>query len=129
MTTNFVFRMFLVSGINYLFGNSVFALLWGIFKLKFQYWEIATLSTILAAIFSYQTQSRFILKNENLNSFVNSRFVGFQLLGLALSILMVPLLASSLRINIVFSNFIWSAFFSILSLVLLSKKKFDARKF
>lgn len=115
----------LVSVCNYLFGNFLFALLWGLSDRHFAYWEIATVSTCLSSVFSYQTQSRLILR-QGTESFINLYYVSFQLLGLAFAILAVPSISGLLQMNIVIIQFGWSAFYSLISLVLLRKRKFSS---
>jgi hypothetical protein len=122
--TGFGIRLFVVSGVNYFFGNVMFAILWKFFGNYLEYWKIAILCTCVASVFSFQTQSRFILKQRTVR-FVNFRFISFQLLGLALAIIFVPRLARDLKIDIVTTQFVWSAFYSLLSLLLLRQKRFE----
>ena len=125
MTSVFGMRLVLVSLGNYLFGNFLFALLWGLSDGYFAYWEIAIVSTCLSSVFSYQTQSRLILR-QGTESFINLNYVSFQLLGLAFAILAVPSISRLLQMNIVIIQFGWSAFYSLISLALLRKRKFSS---
>lgn len=118
MKANFGVRLVLVSICNYLFGNFLFALMWQVFENRLFYWEIAILCTFCASIFSYQTQSRFILRQQ-VRSYINLRYTLFQLSSLALAIILVPKLAEGIGISIVLAQFGWSAFFSLISLLLL----------
>jgi len=118
-------RLTIVSTCNYLFGNSLFAFLWVALENHLKYWEIAVLSTCVASIFSYQTQSRFLLKQEA-GAIINARFILFQLFGLFMAVLLVPSLTTALGTNLIVMQFAWSAFFSSITLVLLRKRKFNA---
>ena len=120
----FGIRLFVVSAVNYFFGNVLFAILWKFFGNYSDYWQIAILCTCVASVFSFQTQSRFILKQRTVR-FINFRFISFQLLGLALAIIFVPRLARDLKIDIVTTQFVWSAFYSLLSLLLLRQRRFE----
>ena len=120
----FGIRLFVVSAVNYFFGNVLFAILWKLFGNYSDYWQIAILCTCVASVFSFQTQSRFILKQRTVR-FINFRFISFQLLGLALAIIFVPRLALELRMDIVTTQFVWSGFYSLLSLLLLRQRRFE----
>jgi len=120
----FGIRLFVVSAVNYFFGNVLFAVLWKFFGKYSDYWQIAILCTCVASVFSFQTQSRFILKQRTVR-FINVRFISFQLLGLALAIIFVPRLALDLRMDIVTTQFVWSGFYSLLSLLLLRQRRFE----
>ena len=123
MKISFGIRIVIVSTINYLFGNTLFAFVWYFSQSFLKYSVVASLSTVLAAIFSYQTQSRYIFGRKTLKSFINMYYVSFQLLGLFLGILLVPLLALNLRVSIVVVQFCWSALFSLITLTILRTKK------
>jgi hypothetical protein len=125
MTFGFGLRLLLVSISNYLFGNLLFAALWNFFHNHLAYWEIAFVSTCIASVFSYQTQSRLILRLK-MGSIVNFQYVAFQITGLLLSILVVPAISDHFRINIIIVQFGWSALFSLVSLFLLQKNKFSS---
>jgi hypothetical protein len=120
----FGIRLFVVSAVNYFFGNVLFAILWRFFGNDSEYWQIAIVCTCVASVFSFQTQSRFILK-QRIVRFVNFRFISFQLLGLALAIIFVPRLALALKVDIVATQFVWSAFYSLLSLLFLRQRRFE----
>ena len=126
MALRFGLRLLSVSFLNYLFGNLLFAFLWNVSTGNFAYWKIAIISTFLASVFSYQTQSRYILKIPA-ETLVNLRYVAFQLLGLAFAILAVPSISRSWQLNIVIVQFGWSAFFSLVSLFLLRRRNFFAK--
>lgn len=120
----FGIRLFVVSAINYFFGNVLFAIFWRFFGNYLEYWQIAIICTGFASVFSFQTQSRFILK-QRVVRFINFRFISFQMLGLALAIIFVPRLALALKIDIVTTQFVWSAFYSLLSLLFLRQSRFE----
>jgi len=125
MTTGFGFRVVGVSICNYLFGNILFALSWGIFHSHFVYWQIAIACTFISSIFSYQTQSRLILRRQT-GPIINYRYIAFQLLGLALAILLVPAISNKFELSVILLQFAWSAFYSLSSLLMLQKNKFTS---
>jgi hypothetical protein len=126
MIPSFGFRLLVVSIANYLFGNFLFALLWIISAQRESYWVIAIISTFFASMFSYQTQSRGILRTTT-QSVINLRYISFQLFGLAFAIVVIPSISSFWQIDIIFVQFGWSAFFSLISLLLLIKRKFSSK--
>ena len=123
MKSGFGIRLMIVSACNYLFGNFLFALLWTVLGEKLRYWGVAVLCTCIASIFSFQTQARFILR-QSIVSFINLRFISFQLLGLTLAIILVPRFADAFNVNIVIIQFGWSAFYSLLTLLMLKQRRF-----
>lgn len=127
MTSGFGVRLLVVSIFNYLFGNCLFAVLWAVLGDRFKYWGVALLCTCISAIFSFQSQVRFVLR-QTLVSFINFRFVSFQLLGLTLGIFFVPKFADFFNVSIVIIQFGWTAMFSLLSLLMLMQKRFDSQK-
>jgi len=126
MTTGFGFRLVGVSICNYLFGNILFTILWLFLHHYFAYWEIAIFCLIVASIFSYQTLSRLILGRKK-GPFINFLYVTFQLLGLLLAIILVPVISDRLRISIILIQFGWSACYSLISLLMLHKNIFSTK--
>jgi hypothetical protein len=126
MTMEFGLRLILVSLCNFLFGNILFAFLWIFLHQYFAYWGIAIVCLILASIFSYQTQSRLILGRET-GPFINFLYITFQLLGLFLAILLVPVISDRLRLSIILIQFGWSACYSLTSLLMLHKNIFTTK--
>ena len=125
MRSGFGVRLLVVSIFNYLFGNCLFAVLWVVLGDRFKYWGVAVLCTCVSAIFSFQSQVRFVLR-QSIVSFINFRFVSFQLLGLTLGIFSVPKFADFFNVSIVIIQFSWSALFSLLSLLMLKQKRFNS---
>lgn len=125
MTSGLGVRLIVVSACNYLFGNSLFALLWTVLGDRLKYWGVAVLCTCIASIFSFQTQARIVLR-QTIVSFINFRFISFQLLGLTLAIIFVPRIADAFNVSIVIIQFGWSAFFSLLTLLMLKLGRFDS---
>jgi hypothetical protein len=121
----FGIRLFAVSTVNYFFGNVLFIILWRFFGGYLEYWQIAIICTGLASVFSFQTQSRFVLRIET-TSFFNPRYTTFQLIGLLIAITTVPAMSSHFKLDIILVQFAWSAFFSLVSLLVLSQRGFDS---
>jgi hypothetical protein len=61
-----------------------------------------------------------------MGSIINLQYVAFQIVGLLLSILIVPTISDYFGINIITVQFGWSAVFSLFSLLLLQKNKFSS---
>ena len=125
MMARFGIRLFVVSAVNYFFGNVLFAILWRSFDGYSEYWHIAIICTVVASIFSFQTQSRYLLRIET-RSFFNPRYTTFQLIGLLIAIATVPAVSIYFKLDIVLVQFAWSAFFSLVSLLVLSQRGFDS---
>ena len=121
----FGIRLFSVSAINYCFGNILFAVLWKVFGGQLNHWEIAIICTCVASIFSYQTQSRYLLRM-GATTFFSPRYTSFQLFGLLIAIAIVPSLSDYLNLDVILVQFVWSAFFSFVSLLILSQSGFDS---
>jgi hypothetical protein len=121
----FGFRLFVVSAVNYFFGNVLFAILWRTFGSYLEYWKIAITCTVIASIFSFQTQSRYLLRIET-RSFFNPRYTIFQLIGLLIAIGVVPAMSLYFKLDIILVQFAWSAFFSLVSLLVLSQQGFGS---
>jgi hypothetical protein len=123
--TKFGIRLFAVSSVNYLFGNLLFAILWRYLGAHLEYWLVAIICTAMASVFSFQTQSKYLLRIET-RSFFNPRYTLFQLIGLLIAIYTVPTISSHFKLNIILVQFAWSAFFSLVSLLVLSRRGFDS---
>ena len=122
----FGMRLFVVSAVNYFFGNVLFAILWKYFGNYSEYWQIAVICTCVASVFSFQTQSRYLLRFET-RSYFNPRYTTFQLIGLLIAITIVPAVSIRFKLDIILVQFAWSAFFSLFSLLVLSQRGFDSR--
>jgi len=92
MKFGFSLRLLVVSMCNYVFGNILFAFIWSFTNRAAEYWEIAIVCTFISSVFSYQTQSRIILKNQ-IDAIINFKYSSFQLIGLAIAILIVPFIS------------------------------------
>lgn len=119
-------RLVVVSAVNFFFGNVLFAILWKFCGSHSEYWQIAVVCTCLASVFSFQTQSRYLLGVET-RSYFNPRYTTFQLFGLLIAITTVPAMSIRFKIDIILVQFFWSAFFSLFSLLVLSQRGFDSR--
>jgi len=112
-------RFFIVSAINYLFGNLSFAALWLLLNNHFSYFEIAICCTFIASVFSYQMQMRFTLGLRKLRSFLSYRYLAIQFVGLVAGSIIVPRLAESTFAGVILVQFIWSGLFSLGSILFL----------
>ena len=115
-----LFRFTLVSALNFGVGFLIFSLLWIPFYSVLSYFVIALLSTLLASVWSYQTQNRFILKRNNLNSVVSWQYLVLQTSGLLLSTLCVPAITQTTNLNLLIVQLVWSFVFSIAGLLVIS---------
>lgn len=119
-----VYRLVFVSAINYLFGNVTFAGIWTVSKNYFMYWQVAVLSTFIASIFSFYTQSRFIFSRNQDRRFISWRYILFQIIGLFGGVLFIKNILILGEFNIILLQFIWSGAFSVATLLILREKKF-----
>jgi hypothetical protein len=115
-----VFRFTFVSALNFGVGFFVFSLLWITFQTVLSYFLIALLSTLLASVWSYQTQNRFTFKRKTLASLVSWQYLILQTSGLVLSSMMVPTITQTTNLNLLLVQLVWSLFFSIIGLCVLS---------
>jgi hypothetical protein len=109
----FSFRFVLISLLNFTFGYSAFTVLWLWGNSFFSYWQIACASTLFSSIFSFQSQSRFVLRKRESIVLVKPSYIFLQFVGLVINIVVVPLLSDSYEINILLAQFFWSSFFSV----------------
>lgn len=119
----FSIRFIAVSLLNYSAGYLIFTFLWLLTSHLLTYWQVACISTFLASIFSFQTQNRLILRRKNFMAIVNLRYITLQVTGLLLGIALVPFVGTYFSLSILFVQFIWSAFFSILAFLTLFCKR------
>lgn len=118
-------RFLLVSILNYLTGNLIFSIIWFLNDSKFSYPIIATCSTLAASVFSYQTQSRILLKSSNNIKVVEPLYLCIQISSLLLSFYIVPLLSKVTSTGYIFTQFLWSAIISVVSILIIFAKKTD----
>ena len=116
-------RFLSVSILNYSVGYLTFAASWGLLSDLLEFWQIACISTLLSSIFSHQTQNRLILQRGGPIAIINPWYILLQFIGLLSSIVLVPSSAEIFSLNILFVQFIWSAFFSIFVFLTLLFKK------
>jgi hypothetical protein len=109
----FSFRFILISLLNFTFGYSAFAVLWLLGNSFFTYWQIACLSTLFSSIFSFQSQSRFVLRKKGSLVLVQPSYIFLQFFSLVINIVVVPFLSDFYKINILLAQFFWSSFFSV----------------
>ncbi len=119
----FSYRFLFVSLLNFLAGNLIFTFLWLINANVFAYWQIAFITTVLASIFSFQTQSRIVLRKNSTLGLINLRYLIFQIVGLASSIAFVPSFAQFFSVNLLLIQLIWSALFSVFMFIFLIFKR------
>lgn len=112
-------RFLIVGATNYLFGNLVFTLLWSLLSAHLSYLILASASTIISSLFSYASHTFVTLKEKTFIMQNFSLFSLVQLMGLIVSVLLVPRVASSLVVNLLLIQYLWSAIFSIVGVLLL----------
>ena len=111
----FQFKFLWVSGMNYLFGNALFALLWIINNSFLPYFCVAAISTSIASIFSFQMQSRVLLKSKSPSKIVTPVYLAIQILGLITASITVPYFSSLTSAGYIPIQFLWSAMVSVIS--------------
>ena len=121
------FRFICVSALNYLFGNMIFAICWTFSGTNFEYPAVATASTLIAAVFSYQTQARLIVKSVRVRKIINPFYLSIQLISLGLSFISVPFLANQTSLGYISAQFLWSAVTSFISICLIYLKESGLR--
>jgi hypothetical protein len=114
-----LFSFTLVSALNFFVGFLIFSLLWFAFHTELNYFVIALLSTLLASVWSYQTQNRFILKRKTLKSLVSWQYLILQTSGLLLSAIAVPTITQTTNLNLLLVQLAWSFVFSIFGLLVV----------
>jgi hypothetical protein len=114
------FRYLTVGVFNFIFANVIFALFWHFNNEKFTYWKIASIVTVINAIFSYTSQNilTFKQKNHSLKSF--SRYLFTQILWLPLGIICVPRMAIFFELPIVFIQLLFTIFIISVNWLLLT---------
>jgi hypothetical protein len=114
-----LFSFTLVSALNFCVGFLIFSLLWFAFQTELHYFVIALLSTLLASVWSYQTQNRFLLKRKTLKSLISWQYLLLQTSGLLLSTIAVPAITQATNLNLLLIQLAWSFVFSILGLLVV----------
>ncbi len=114
-------RFGLVSALNFIAGYLVFVTLWFAMQEFANYLIIASVSTILSSILSYQSQNRFTLNRNSLQKIVSLPYLGYQAFGLFLASVTIPFLADKTDLNLLIIQFAWSLIFSLLGLVILKR--------
>ena len=112
-------KFLVISAVNYLFGNFIFAFFWTLNNEKFQYLIVAVPSTLIASIFSYQVQSRYLVNSANRRPIVSPIFLAIQLANLGVSAIMVPFLSKETSLGLIPIQFLWSGFISVISIILI----------
>ena len=108
-----------VSGINFLVGFLIFSLTWLALNQYLNYFSIAIIATVLASIWSFQTHNRITLERTFIKNFVSAQYLIFQVAALLLSSLIVPKIAISMDLDLLFVQLFWSLVVSLLSLLVL----------
>jgi uncharacterized membrane protein YiaA len=109
-----------VSGINFLVGFLIFSLTWLTLNQHLNYFSVAIIATVLASIWSFQTHNRITLERTLIKNFVSTQYLTFQVAALLLSTLIVPKIAISLDLNLLFVQLFWSFVLSLLGLLVLA---------
>jgi hypothetical protein len=112
-------RFAFVSALNFGVGYLIFSLLWVTFHSVLNYFLISFFSTLLASVWSYQTQNRFTLKRSTLKSLVSWQYLILQVLGLVLGALVVPAITQTTNLNLLIVQLAWSFVFSLIGLLVL----------
>ena len=120
LTKENLFRFTLVAALNFGVGFLIFSILWVAFHTALNYFVIASLSTLLASVWSYQTQNRFLLKRNTLKSLISWQYLILQLSGLLLSSIAVPLITQTTGLNLLLVQLAWSFVFSVIGLWVVS---------
>ena len=115
MTLKFV----VISGVNFLFGYVTFSLAWLGLNKYLSYLPIATLATAISAVWSFQTHNRITLDKKSIKNFISVQYLLFQLMGLLISSLCVPVIADYMEINLLLIQLFWTLFLSLIGLAVL----------
>jgi len=115
-----LFRFTLVAALNFGVGFLIFSILWVTFHTVVNYFVIALVATLLASVWSYQTQNRFLLKRNILKSIISWQYLILQLSGLLLSSIAVPLITQTKSLNLLLVQLAWSFVFSVIGLWVVS---------
>lgn len=115
------FKFVVISGVNFAVGYAIFSLAWLSLKNYLSYLPIATLATMLSAVWSFQSHNRLTLQRKSIKNFVSIQYLLFQLIALLISSLCVPEIADNLKINLLFVQLFWTLFLSLIGLVVLVK--------
>jgi uncharacterized membrane protein YiaA len=108
-----------VSGINFLVGFLIFSLTWLALNQYLNYFSIAIIATVLASIWSFQTHNRITLERTSIKNFISTHYLTFQIAALLLSSLIVPKVAITMQLNLLFVQLFWSLILSLLGLLVL----------
>ena len=108
-----------VSVMNFLVGYLVFSLTWLALQSYLNYLQIAIIATSFAAVWSFQSHNRITLNRQSIKSFVSSQYLLFQITGLLLSSIFVPMVAEVLVINLLVIQFFWTVLLSLLGLIVI----------
>ncbi len=120
-------RFLMVSLANYVFGNLVFAILWTLNNLTFPYFIVAIITTTFASVFSFQTQSRFLLESRSVRVAVSPIYLAIQFFALAVGSVLVPYVSHLMSIGYITIQFVWSALISILSVFVIYASELRAK--
>ena len=108
-----------VSVMNFLVGYLVFSLTWLALQSYLNYLQIAIIATSFAAVWSFQSHNRITLNRQSIKSFVSPQYLFFQITGLLLSSIFVPMVAEVLVINLLVIQFFWTVLLSLLGLIVI----------
>ena len=116
-----IIRFGLVSALNFIAGYLIFVTLWVAMQQFATYLIIASVSTTLSSILSYQSQNRFTLNRNSLQKIISLPYLAYQVFGLFLASVTIPILVEKTHLNLLIVQFIWSLIFSLLGLVILKR--------
>ncbi len=103
-------RYLAVGILNFIFANVLFVFFWYFNSESLTYWKIASIVTIISAIFSFFSQNVLTLRQEiySLRSFF--KYFLAQIIWLPLGIICVPRMAKFLNLPLVLVQLLFTAF-------------------
>ncbi len=97
----------------------MFAILWTLNNSTFPYFVVAIITTSFASVFSFQTQSRFLIESRSVRVAVSPMYLAIQFFALAVGSVLVPYVSHLVSVGYITIQFVWSALVSILSVIVL----------
>lgn len=97
----------------------MFAILWTLNDLTFPYFLVAMITTLFASVFSFQTQSRFLVESRSVRVAVSPMYLAIQFFALAVGSVLVPYVSHLVSVGYITIQFVWSALISILSVIVI----------
>jgi uncharacterized membrane protein YiaA len=108
-----------VSIINFFVGFIIFLLAWLTLSDHLNYLPIAILSTLFAAVFSFQTHNRITLERQSIKNFVSAQYLTFQVISLLIGSVTVPTVAAHTHLNLLVVQLFWTLLLSVVGLIVI----------